>query len=129
MNMERSKRPRCIICNEQKDGLAVAPDYFIDAIRWINSHTVKYENPHRPVVCRQCFAKYSKLRKSFERKRVYYLVIGVLFAGVLVFASRANPYSFLVGIGVIAFMYLLSLINYMPSLELPPKAGQQRRDS
>ena len=121
------KKPRCIICNEQKDGLRVAPDYFIETVRWINSHTIKYKNPYRPVVCRQCFTKYRKLRKSFERKRIYYLVIGVLFAGVLAVASKGNPYSFLAGLGVIAFMYLLSLINYMPALEIPSAPMQRTR--
>ncbi|MCL4379170.1 MAG: hypothetical protein M1160_02805 [Candidatus Marsarchaeota archaeon] len=116
--MER-KIDRCIICNEQKPGLEIAPDSFISAVRWLNEHTMRYKNPYNPVVCRQCFTKYRKARKSFERKRIYYLTIGILFAGVLVAASRLNPYSVLVGLGVVALMYLLSLVSYMPRLELP----------
>lgn len=122
--MADNRKPRCMICNEQKPGIDVRPDSVINTLRWLNSHTLKYKNQYRPVVCRECFQKYLKARKSFERKRTSYLVIGVLFAVVLFITSRADPWSILAGLGVIALMYLLSLINYTPELELPRGALQ-----
>ncbi len=114
-----AKQPRCIVCNEQKDGISIKADNVVGALRWLNSHTVKYANPTRPVVCRECFPKYVKKRKSYETKLIAYLVIGFLFAAFIVAASRANPISFLFGFGVIVLMYLLSLISYMPPLDIP----------
>lgn len=124
--MEDKRRPRCIICNEQKEGLEVAPDSFIRTLRWLNSHTIKHKNPYRPVVCRECFVKYRKMRKSFERKRIAYIVIGVLFAAVL--ATSLKPLAVLAGLGVIAFMYLLSLVNYMPALRVQQAARREARN-
>jgi cobalamin biosynthesis protein CobD/CbiB len=121
--MEESRKPRCIICNEQKDGLGIKPDAVVGTLRWLNGHTFKYKNPYRPVVCRGCFLKYRKSRATFERKRAIYLVIGIVFAIVLVLASKGNAYSLLAGLGVIAFMYLLSLINYVPELDMPQKTA------
>ena len=117
--MENNRKPRCIICNVEKEGIDIMPDAVVNTLRWLNTRTFKSKNPHRPVVCRECYLKYRKARKSFEHKRVAYLVIGVLFAIVLVLASRANPYSLLAGLGVIIFMYLLSLVNYIPALAIP----------
>ena len=119
---ESSRKPRCIICNAEKDGIGIRPDAVVNTLRWFNTRTFKYKNPYRPVVCRECYQKYRKARKSFEHKRAAYLVIGILFVAVLVVASRGNPYSALAGLGVIAFMYLLSLVNYMPALDIPQGA-------
>ncbi len=116
---QKAKQPKCIMCNGQKEGITIKADSVVNALRWLNSHTVKYENPTRSVVCRECFPKYMKRRRSYETKLVAYLVIGFLFAAFIVIASRANPVSFLFGFGVIVVMYLLSLISYMPPLDVP----------
>ncbi len=113
------KKSKCIVCGEEKPGIDVKVDYLIEALRWLNLHTIRHKNPYRPVVCRECFNKYTKSRKSFETKRIAYVIIGVVFACVVVVASRASPFAFLAGLAVIFFMYLLSLISYMPALDIP----------
>ena len=125
--MEDDRKPRCMICGSQKDGIDVRPDWVIGALKWLNTHTVKYKNPYRPVVCRDCFQKYRKARRSFERKRIAYLAIGVLFAAVLSAASRLSPYALLASAGVVAFMYLLSLVSYMPDIQLPGDDARRER--
>ena len=128
MEMEKRRGPRCIICNEEKDGLQIKEDNVVHALRWLNSHTIKHKNPNYPVVCRECFTKYRKLRKSYERKLVSYLIIGFLFAGFITVGSGGKPLSFLFGFLIIAFMYLLSLINYIPELDFDVNGvGQLQR--
>ncbi len=112
------KGTRCIICNQEKEGIGIKEDGLIHALRMLNSYTVKYKNPNYPVVCRECFTKYRKLRKGYERKLVSYLIIGVLFAGFIIVGSGGRPLSFLFGFAIIAFMYLLSVLSYVPELEI-----------
>jgi hypothetical protein len=112
------KGERCIICNQEKEGLGIKEDNIVYFLRWLNSHTVKYRNPNYPVVCRECFTKYRKQRKSYERKLISYLIIGFLFAGFIIVGSGGKPLSFLFGLIIIAFMYLLSLLSYIPELEI-----------
>jgi hypothetical protein len=114
--MEKLK-PRCIICGEEKEGLNIKIDNIVTTIRWINSHTIRAKSRGRPVVCRECFPKYYKARKSYEKKLVSYLIIGILFAIFIIVASRARPSSFLFGFAIIVFMFLLSIISYVPSVE------------
>ncbi len=119
------KKPKCMICNQQKEGINIRQDSVVSAIRWLNSKTFKYSNPYRPVICRDCFLRHRKLRQDFEHKRIAYLVIGFIFLVVLIIASRGNPVSILAGIGVVAFMYLLALISYVPALDIPEQREQQ----
>lgn len=114
------KESRCIICGENKNGLEVREDGTIRMIRWFKRNVTKNEKGYRLVVCRECFLKYKKRRDSFIRKRVVYLIIGILFTIVLVgLSGQRAPYAVLYGIGIILFMYLLSQLSYMPALAMP----------
>jgi len=115
-----------MICGKEKEGIGIRPDWVVNTIRWFNIHTFKYKNPNRPVVCRECFQRYRKQRAGFERKRIAYIIIGVVFTIVLALASKENPFSILAGLGVTAFMYLLSLVSYVPELDIPAKGAAQK---
>ena len=125
-----NKIPRCIICGEHKDGLDIRVDNVVLAIRWLNSHTFRVSNPYRPTVCKECFPKYYKARKSYEKKQVAYVILGFLFAIFLVLASGGRPAAFLFGFAIIAFMFLISLLTYVPTVDIPAegraKAGPAR---
>jgi hypothetical protein len=125
--MEKSKdpkkKPRCIVCGEQKEGLGVKTDNVIKTLRWLNQHTVKAKNPYIPVVCRECFPKYYKKRKSFERKQVIYVIIGIFFLIFLAIAARGSIGAILVGLLITGFMYLLSFLTYMPQLDIPQNSN------
>lgn len=125
MAREKAKAPKCIICNSERDGIPIRADLFVRSLRWLNGHTVRYNNPTRPVICRECFPKYLSLRKRYEGRLVAYLVLGFLFTGFLVYASHAAPLSFAFGLLIIAMMYLLSLVNYVPPLAVPKEYAAQ----
>ncbi len=117
------KDDRCIICGEKKNGLSVREDYMIQAIRWFKKNVTKNERGYALVVCKSCYPKYAKARKKFENRQLLYLILGVVFAAVLVYASVDKPLAILYGMLVILFMFLLSLLTYMPELEVPIAAG------
>ncbi len=113
--------PRCILCGNETDGLDVREDYVIDAIRWFKRNVMRNEKGYRLVVCKECYVRYRKSRDSYVRKQISYVVIGVIFAGLLVFAGRSLG-AVAAGAAIILFMYLLSLLSYMPALAVPAKA-------
>ncbi|MEM3841303.1 MAG: hypothetical protein QXN59_01240 [Candidatus Micrarchaeaceae archaeon] len=107
----------CIMCGKKTEGLAVREDYIIATIRWFKRNVTHNEKGNRLVVCKEDFRKYYKQRRSFERKRGTYIGLGVVFAVVLFLLSGFNLYSILYGIGIIVFLYLLSLISYVPGVD------------
>ncbi|MCL4371962.1 hypothetical protein M1373_01445 [Candidatus Marsarchaeota archaeon] len=115
------KESRCIICGLEKDGLEVKNDRIIDAMRWFKKNVTKNEKGYRLVVCKDCYVKYKKARDSYNTKTISYLVIGVLFAAVLIATGRSIG-AVVAGIVVIALMYALSLLSYTPGLKAQPEA-------
>ncbi|MDE1868388.1 MAG: hypothetical protein KGH60_00245 [Candidatus Micrarchaeota archaeon] len=114
------RESRCIICGNARNGLEVQEDQTIRIIRWFKKNVTKNEKGYRLVVCKECFPKYKKKRDSFVRKRITYLVIGVIFTIALVaLAGPKAAFAVLYGIGIIVFMYLLSQLSYMPALHMP----------
>lgn len=108
---------RCVYCGQARPGLRVREDYVIKAMRWFNRSVLhKYRN-YTLVVCKECYPTYKKSRAKYARKQITYVVIGFLFAGLLVAVSGGNAFAFLYGMAVIVFMYALSLISYVPSLK------------
>lgn len=111
------KESRCIICGEKKDGLEVKDDYVIEVIRWLKKNITKDEKGARLVVCKEDFPKYKKARDSYKKKQMAYTILGLLFALTLVgIAGSRILLAILLGLGVIAFMYLLAQLSYMPDL-------------
>ncbi|MGC8478602.1 MAG: hypothetical protein ACP5NE_01590 [Candidatus Micrarchaeia archaeon] len=117
----QTKEPRCIICGLEKEGLPVKNDYIIESIRFFKKNVTKNEKGYRLVVCRECFPKYASLRRRFERRRAIYIAIGVLFAAMFLVLSPDKLTALVYGVIIVLFLYLLSLVNYIPSLELPRK--------
>lgn len=73
------------------------------------------------MVCKACYVKYKKAHDSYVKKEVAYIIIGVVFAALLISVGRSAS-SLLAGLVIIAFMYILSLLSYMPSLVMPNDA-------
>ncbi len=106
------------MCGKAIDGVEVKNDYVLDAIRFFNRKILhKYRN-YKLVVCKDCYLKYNKGRKGFVKKQATYIGIGVIFAIFLMIGSGGNLLALLYGIIVIAFMYVLSLISYLPALKI-----------
>ena len=117
--MDKSKEKRCIICGQEKPGLHVKEDQVLGAIRWFKKNVTRNEQGYYLVVCKEDYQKYSKARRSYQRRQVFYLAVGVLFLAALLISSTDKLTGLLIGILVICFMYLLSLLTYMPGVEIP----------
>ncbi len=126
MLMDGKGKKACIMCGKEKEGLNVKEDHVIAAMRWVKRNITKNPKNYHMVVCKDDFVAYKKKRDSFERKRAAYVIIGVLFMLLLLaFANGRFLGALVYGGGVIIFMYLLSLLSYMPALNMP--AVQQKR--
>ncbi|MDE1824809.1 MAG: hypothetical protein KGH61_02205 [Candidatus Micrarchaeota archaeon] len=111
-------RSYCIICGDEKNGLPVQNDMVLDAIRWFKQNVTKNEKGNRLIVCKECFPRYADRRKKFENRQATYLAIGIIFAALgLIFSFSLTTLA--VAILLIVFLYLLSLLNYVPKVALP----------
>ncbi len=117
--------PRCIICGEPKQGLPVQNDWVIESIRWIKKNITKNEKNYQLVVCKECYPKYKKMYSSYKNKQAFYIVLGIIFTALLFFASRYNIFSLISGLILLLFLYLLSLLSYMPALKVKLKASSE----
>ncbi|MGC8586920.1 MAG: hypothetical protein ACP5K9_01365 [Candidatus Micrarchaeia archaeon] len=121
----------CIICGQEKDGIEIESDYVIDAIRWFKRNVTKNEQRNRIVVCKDCYPKYKILRKRFEKREKIYIILGILF---IITGTVISPRigTFIVTVIVAVFLYLLSLLSYIPKIKLgqhlaiPPKETKGR---
>lgn len=122
------KENRCIICGEKRDGLEVSDDFIIEMIRWIKRNVTKNEKGYRLVVCKDDFLKYKKARDSYQRKQMFYLVLGAVFAFTLILLSGPNILgAILYGAIIILFLYALAQISYMPALTMPKNVKTKRK--
>ena len=116
------KEERCILCGAARPGLAVREDFVIGSIRWFKRNVAHNEKGYSLVVCRECYPKYKKALASYRRKQVAYVAIGIIFMALLIVLSQDKFLAALSGIAIVAFMYLLSLLSYMPSVSIPESA-------
>ncbi len=105
----------CIICGKQRDGLPVQNDYVIDAIRWFKRTVTKDEQRNKLIVCKEDYPTYKKNINRYNSRQIIYLSLGVLFM-LLGLAVSVRAGTFLGVLVVLFFLYLLSLLNYTPSL-------------
>ena len=119
----------CIICGKKKDGIEVADDNVLATLRWIKTNVTKNARNNRLVVCKACYPEYSKMRKKYMGRRTAYVALGVLFLVLsLVISSGAWPSALLISIIIIALLYLLSLINYMPGLRIKKEVPKNKKN-
>jgi hypothetical protein len=110
----------CIMCGQEKNCLDVKEDHVIRAMRWVKRNITKNAKNYQMVVCKDDFLKYKKKREGYERKQILYIIIGILFLVLLlIFANGRYLGAIVYGFAIIIFMYLLSLISYMPAVEMP----------
>jgi hypothetical protein len=72
------------------------------------------------VVCKTCYPQYSKQRKKYVSRRTAYVALGLIFLILsIIISSGAWLTALSIGIFIVILLYALSLINYMPGLQLP----------
>ncbi len=112
----------CIVCGKPKKGIAVHEDHVIFAIRWFKTNVTKNANNNELVVCKECYPKYAKERRRYTSRLGLYIGIGIIFA-ILLLISDPSIGSFIAAIGVLIFLYALSLLSYIPRLEVEVQKG------
>lgn len=114
----------CFVCLKKRDGIGIKRDYVLDSLRWAKKKLGRESSGNRIVVCKECYPQYTKLRKKYVSRQYTYIGLGTVFIilGLLIHPSIG---AFLVGLGLLVFLFLLSLLSYMPELDLPSK--QEKR--
>lgn len=105
----------CIICGNERKGIAVENDAVLASVRWFKRNVTKSERGNRLVVCKDCYAAYKKERQRYDRRRTIYTALGILFFITSV-AMFPKPGTVLVSLGVLALLYLFSLMSYVPRI-------------
>ncbi|MGC8662322.1 MAG: hypothetical protein ACP5RT_00870 [Candidatus Micrarchaeia archaeon] len=114
----------CIICGKEKKGFEVKEDYIIKSIRWFKKNITKNEEGNKLVVCKECLPKYIKYRNKFVLREIIYLLLGFLFLIFgLIISFKVS--TLLISFVIIVFLYLLSLISYMPELKQKIRNNKQ----
>ncbi len=115
----------CIICGKEKPGIPVKEDRILRAMRWIKRNVTKNEKDNLLVVCREDWPKYDKARRKFTTRMALYVALGIVFVvvGCLIAFSL---YTLAITLLVLLLFYLLSLLNYMPALDLGKKGHEER---
>jgi cell division protein FtsW (lipid II flippase) len=89
----------------------------LDAVRWFKKNVTKNEKGYELVVCKDDYKKYKKYRDRYASRQLLYLIIGVFFLVVgLIISPRLS--TFVATAAILLVLYLLSLMSYMPELDL-----------
>jgi len=110
------REDRCIICGEKRPGLEVRNDHILESIRWFKRNVTKNEKGYHLIVCKECYRTYKKARDSYVRRQVLYTILGIVFAAFITVFSANRLEALLMGLGIIIFLYMLSLASYMPDI-------------
>lgn len=110
----------CIICGERKDGIEIKNDRVLEAIRWFKRNITRNEKGNKLVVCRADYETYKKKREKYTSRQALYVGIGVVFL-ILGLIISFSAQAVIMAIIVLLALYLMSLLNYTPALNLKPQ--------
>ncbi len=117
---------RCILCGNEKPGIAIREDSIlgvyrkvVHAFRTVTGRGALNNRNYHLVVCRDDYQKYRKMRSSYVRKEVTYVGIGIVFTALMMIVSPSKLLALLYGLILIAFLFLLAQVSYMPALDIP----------
>jgi nitrogen fixation/metabolism regulation signal transduction histidine kinase len=122
MATPKQRETRCMYCGENKDGLEIRDDYVLYTMRWVKRNITRNERGYRIVVCKEDYPKYAKARKRYEGRQKIYIALGLIFAVLVILAGR-SALSVFYAIVVLVFVYLFSLLTYVPALSTAPEKG------
>ena len=117
-----SKKVVCIICGKDKQGIPVKSDWVLESIRWFKKNVARNAKDNFLVVCREDWPQYDKARKKFTSRRTLYIGLGIIFM-ILGLLTGLSIKTFAFTLVILVFFYLLSLLSYMPALDLDRKAA------
>ena len=114
------KKIVCIICGKEKSGIPVKEDMVLDVIKWFKRNVTRNAQDNVLVVCKEDWLQYNKARKKFTSRMTLYIVLGVIFV-IIGNVVAFSLYTLVTTLGVLLLFYLLSLLSYMPALDLDKK--------
>jgi hypothetical protein len=120
----------CMVCGRERDGNDIEEDHVIRAMRWFKEHVSRNAKGYRIVVCRECMPEYRRLRSRFVRRRSIYVGLGIVFTLTILVVSGGRYLGVVAyGIAITLFLYLLSLVSYVPELRRGsgPDTAKSRR--
>lgn len=121
----QTKSSYCIMCGNRREGLPVVNDHVIEAIRLFKRKVTRNERGSRLVVCRTCYPEYKKRRDKYTSRQALYIGLGVIFMILSLIIAPSVP-TFLIALAVLLVMYVFSLLNYTPAIEMPRQAGRPK---
>ena len=121
----QTKASYCIMCGNRRDGLPVVNDHVIEAIRLFKRKVTRNERGSRLVVCRACYPEYKKRRDKYTSRQVLYIGLGVMFMVLSLIIAPSVP-TFLIALAVLLVMYVFSLLNYTPAIEVPRQTSRPK---
>jgi hypothetical protein len=75
-------------------------------------------------VCESCLEKQKARRQSFEKSRLFAIVLGsliiIVLLGMMLLSGKLNPWAAVSSIIIGAFVMLLPFFRYTPAVQLPP---------
>jgi len=113
----------CVVCGNERNGIAVQNDYVIESIRWFKKRFMKVEKGNMLVVCKDCYPEYKKRRRAYESRQKTYLALGILFV-VFFFIASPKAITILISLFVLALLYFFSLLSYMPKIDIKEQHNQ-----
>jgi hypothetical protein len=115
------KRSVCVVCRNEKKGMKIQDDPYLETIRKIKRKLgIAQENIL--VVCKDCLPKAEEKRRRFERTIMTWGVLAT-FIFVIFIVLSPTLQSFLLGIITAFFFMLFALSSYFPKVE---KHGKER---
>ena len=107
----------CIICGKEKQGIRVKSDWVLESMRWFKRNITRNAKDNVLVVCKEDWPQYNKARKKFTGRRMLYVGLGIIFV-ILGLLTGPSLNTLALTLAILAFFYLLSLLSYMPALDL-----------
>lgn len=105
----------CIMCGEERKGLAVREDWVLRILRGVKKAVTK-KTSNDLVVCRGCYPNYEKRRNRFSWRKKMNIALGLLFAAFsLIIAPELVV--LLMDIAVIILLYAFALLSYTPDVD------------
>ncbi len=115
--MDRKQKAYCIVCGKEKNGIEIRNDKIIEGIRWIKTKITGSHSDNRLVVCRDCYGKYSVSKKRFDSRKRLYLILGIIFAALILLVN-VTIISIAFAIFMVALLYVFAFFNYVPDLDV-----------
>ena len=122
----KKQKTYCIMCGKEQNGIEIKIDNVIKVIKYIKKTLFKSEKNNRLVVSKECYPLYIKNRNKYVSRQRLYITLGVIFVIFSIFISPTIA-TLVLSLGILLFLYLMSLLNYTPELNISKKSNNYKK--